>query len=323
MSDGLRMRSLLGLCRVALCVIGLSLPVSAGLSEPWEETVTAAEVQRPRPRPPDLGRGDLRCTPDGRHCIAAKTYTADVCRTIEAAADEAGLDRDFFARLIWRESLFDASAVSPAGAQGIAQFMPGTAALRRLDDPFNPAKALRASAYYLAELRDLYGNLGLAAAAYNAGEERVADFVSRGRILPLETRRYVPAITGYSALDWRDAAPETVDLALEDGEPFQAACVELADTRRFREFRTTVPVKPWAVILAAHRTQAIAANRYDRLKQRRPVLESYDVVYHRMRLPTQAGLQVTAQIGADSRSEAQGLCGRLRGRGVPCVVLRN
>ncbi|SNS76881.1 lytic transglycosylase domain-containing protein [Tropicimonas sediminicola] len=303
-------------------VLGLCLALPA-LADPPGPPVREPGQLRPPPRPAALGKADLRCTPDGAHCIALESYTADVCRTIEAAASEAGLDRDFFVRLIWRESLFDASAVSPAGAQGIAQFMPGTALLRRLDDPFNPAKALRASAIYLAELRDRYGNLGLAAAAYNAGEDRVEDFIDRDRILPLETRRYVPAITGYSALDWRDAPPESLALTLDDDRPFREACVELAESRRFREFRMPDVYHPWAVILAANPSQGVAAQRVEQLRRRRPVLEEYDVTFRRMRLPARSGRQVTAQIGADSRAEAQRLCGRLRGGGVPCVVLRN
>ena len=70
-----------------------------------------------------------------------------------------------FVRLIWRESRFNPSAVSPKGAQGIAQFMPGTAGERGLLDPLNPVQALPKSAEFLAELRSQFGNLGLAAAA--------------------------------------------------------------------------------------------------------------------------------------------------------------
>lgn len=193
---------------------GVGLPVAA--ETPAEPVASAAVVQtaegprpqRPRARPAGLGKNTIRCTADGVHCISLSTYVPDTCRVIEATAKEAGLNPDFFVRLIWRESLFDAAAVSPAGAQGIAQFMPGTAKLRKLADPFNPAEALRASATYLAELRDAYGNLGFAAAAYNAGEGRLEGFLYRGNRLPPETRAYVPAITGYSATEWRDAPPE-------------------------------------------------------------------------------------------------------------------
>src|ERR1700730_1595281 len=80
------------------------------------------------------------------------------------------LPEEFFTRLIWQESRFDPAAVSPAGAQGIAQFMPQTAAMRGLTNAFEPLQALRESASYLRELRLTFrGNLGLATAAYNAG----------------------------------------------------------------------------------------------------------------------------------------------------------
>ena len=91
----------------------------------------------------------------------------DVCRTLEEAAAENSLPVEFFARVIWQESRFNARAVSPKGASGIAQFMPQTAGWHGLADPFDPIEALRHSAGYLRELRDRFGNLGLAAAAYN------------------------------------------------------------------------------------------------------------------------------------------------------------
>jgi hypothetical protein len=53
---------------------------------------------------------------------------------------------DFFARLIWQESRFDPTAVSRAGAQGVAQFMPATANARGLADPFDPIEAIAHSA---------------------------------------------------------------------------------------------------------------------------------------------------------------------------------
>src|SRR5690606_9424752 len=114
-----------------------------------------------------------------------------ICAIIEREADRNGIPREFFARLIFKESRFDPGAVSPAGAEGIAQFMPGTAAMRGLDDSFDIDKALPASAEYLDELKTGFGNLGLAAAAYNAGEARVSRWLSSGGFLPLETENYV------------------------------------------------------------------------------------------------------------------------------------
>nr|MBF6621240.1 transglycosylase SLT domain-containing protein [Patulibacter sp.] len=71
------------------------------------------------------------------------------------------------------ESNFDPRAVSSAGAQGIAQFMPGTAAGVGLRNPFDPAQAIPAQAELMARLLRRFGSVPLALAAYNAGEGRV------------------------------------------------------------------------------------------------------------------------------------------------------
>src|ERR1051326_60003 len=72
----------------------------------------------------------------------------DICRAVEENAAENGLPVEFFARVIWQESRFNARAVSRAGAQGIAQFMPRTADWHGLADPFDPIESLRHSASY-------------------------------------------------------------------------------------------------------------------------------------------------------------------------------
>jgi soluble lytic murein transglycosylase-like protein len=91
---------------------------------------------------------------------------------LEQAAAENALPVEFFARVIWQESRFNASAVSAKGAAGIAQFMPRTADWHGLADPFNPIEALRHAADYLRELRNRFGNLGLAAAAYSRSSSK-------------------------------------------------------------------------------------------------------------------------------------------------------
>jgi hypothetical protein len=131
-----------------------------------------------------------------------------ICLMIQSVAKANLLPVDFFARLIWVESRFRPDEIGPLTytgerAQGIAQFMPGTAAERSLSEPFNPVEALPKSGEFLAELRDQFGNLGLAAAAYNAGPERVREFIAGSRDLPLETHNYVLAITGRSVEDWK------------------------------------------------------------------------------------------------------------------------
>ena len=102
---------------------------------------------------------------------------------IESAARASGLPLEFFARVIWQESRFQSDAIGPVTrsgqrAQGIAQFMPGTASERGLLDPFDPVQALPKSAEFLGELRNQFGNLGLAAAAYNAGPRRVQEWLA-------------------------------------------------------------------------------------------------------------------------------------------------
>jgi hypothetical protein len=126
-----------------------------------------------------------------------------VCNTLFTSAEDNDLPVAFFANLIWQESRLRNNAVSPKGAMGIAQFMPKVAAKSGVENPFDPSQALPASAKLLRELFDRFGNLGYVAAAYNAGTQRVLDWLERGRSLPRETRNYVMDITGRSIEAWR------------------------------------------------------------------------------------------------------------------------
>jgi len=89
----------------------------------------------------------------------------------------------------------------------MAQFMPPTARLRHLENPFNPLEAFAKSAQLLLDLRREFGNVGVAAAAYNAGPGRVRDWLVRRRPLPGETRAYVRLVTGHSVEEWSGARP--------------------------------------------------------------------------------------------------------------------
>jgi hypothetical protein len=178
----------------------------------------------------------------------------EICRMIEQAAAKERLPFDFFTRLIWRESRFDPGAVSPAGAQGIAQFMPRTANGRGLENPFDPVSALMESAEYLRELLQRFGNLGLAAAAYNAGPKRVQDWLAkRGPPLRQETRDYVEIITGHGPHTW--AGSETPQLeTVEDTDCDKVTKVAIARQMRIaaqarrapaqQEARQTEPAAP-------------------------------------------------------------------------------
>ena len=92
------------------------------------------------------------------------------------------------------ESNFNPNAVSPAGAQGIAQFMPGTAASYGLKDPFDPERAIDAQAHLMSDLLRQFRSIPLALAAYNAGPGAVA---ACDCVPPYpETRTYVARILG-------------------------------------------------------------------------------------------------------------------------------
>jgi hypothetical protein len=160
--------------------------------------------------------------------LTGTSFARDTCRIIEKQAARFGLPASFFARLIWRESLFNPNVVSPRGAQGIAQFMPGTASERGLSDPFDTSTALVESAEYLTELRKRFGSLGLAAAAYNAGPSRVTAWLKGQSKLPLETQDYVNWITGHSAEDWSASTETLAVLPIADGMTFETACRKLA-----------------------------------------------------------------------------------------------
>jgi|RhiMetdeSRZDD1v2_1073273.scaffolds.fasta_scaffold00098_81 soluble lytic murein transglycosylase-like protein len=152
-----------------------------------------------------------------------------LCEALASAAQANDLPVGFFVRLIWQESRFIATAVSRAGAQGVAQFMPAVAAELGLSDPFDPLQALPKSAEFLRALRREFGNLGLAAAAYNAGTGRIKSWLERraklpqqvrGRArLPKETHHYVTTITGHAPEHWVNGAPENVDFAAEARVP--------------------------------------------------------------------------------------------------------
>jgi Transglycosylase SLT domain/SPOR domain len=254
----------------------------------------------------------------------------DICRSLAQAAADNELPEEFFTRLIWQESRFDPAAVSPAGAQGIAQFMPQTAATRGLTDAFEPLEALRESAGYLRELRTTFhGNLGLAAAAYNAGPGQVEAWLAGRRSLPGETQAYVRIVTGYAAEAWTEKPlPQLQSPNTPTGNaPAGTRCVELAklmiDSPHRRPSLTSDPAwGPWGVQLAGNWSEGRVLATYERLRRK------YDavlgdrlplVLYARRRdLPTFA-----VRVSEKNRAAAEALCAKLRAAGGACVVFRN
>jgi soluble lytic murein transglycosylase-like protein len=117
---------------------------------------------------------------------------------ITAAATKYGIDPALLKGLIRQESNFDASAQSSAGAQGLTQLMPGTAAGLGVTDPTDPAQAIDGGAKYLKQQLDRFGgDPSKALAAYNAGPGAVAKY---GGVPPYaETQNYVTKVLGYAA----------------------------------------------------------------------------------------------------------------------------
>lgn len=145
----------------------------------------------------------------------------EVCNTLAQAAQRNDLPVPFFIRLLFQESRFKPGAVSRTGAQGIAQFMPKTADAVGLDNPFDPLEAIPASARLLRNLFEEFGNLGLAAAAYNAGPKRIHEWLARKSDLPKETEGYVKTITGRAPENWKSARAGTPALKVPERAPCQ------------------------------------------------------------------------------------------------------
>ena len=113
--------------------------------------------------------------------------------------------------------------ISSAGALGIAQFTQETATDRGLDNPFDPLQAIPASGRLLRDLFQKFGNLGLAAAAYNAGPKRIQDWLANKGPLPQETQDYVKTITSWPAETWTSAQTGSPAVKV----PQYAPCQEL------------------------------------------------------------------------------------------------
>ena len=310
------MRLLLGL------FVSLLLALPAAAQEPAGE----------KPAPADeLGKEPAK--------EPAKPVTPDaaqnsICLMLESAARSNGLPVEFFARVIWQESRFRSDAVGPPTrsgqrAQGIAQFMPGTAAERDLLNPFDPIQALPKSAEFLRDLRAQFGNLGLAAAAYNAGPRRIRDWMAGTGPMPSETRAYVQAITGASVEQWSTsggdadkkqrsgpACGELMALLKRAPNPFVAALEQRI---------ATGSAQPWSVILTAGFSRTRILSNYAELERRHTAaLAGYDAYITQLHLYSRGPIPFfQVRVGVPDRSTAYDVCNRIRRAHGACVILRN
>ena len=260
---------------------------------------------------------------------ASRQTQQSVCLLLESAARANGLPVEFFVRLIWRESRFRPTAVGPSTrsgkhALGIAQFMPATAAERNLLDPLNPIEALPKAAEFLKDLRGQFGNLGLAAAAYNAGPGRVRAWMAGAASMPAQTRAYVEAVTGNSVDRW--AAGQDLVKA-ESGVSCETLMAKLKQPpttflAALQQHVVSGVIQPWGAILGADRLRPEILDRYAALQRRfAAVLAGRDPILLERGPGSLPRYQV--RVGAESRAAANDICKRIHLAGGDCVVLRN
>lgn len=301
--------------RAAHCILRALLAIAMVITA--YPDLSAQEPTPDTPAPP----GKPAAAPDA----AKPTPEAELCGLIEGAAEGHGVPVDFFTRLLWKESRFKSDAISPKGAQGIAQFMPDTAAERGLLDPFDRSTAIPASASFLADLKARFGNFGLAAAAYNAGAQRVADWLADESTLPWETQDFVLSITGIDVATWAKRDVST-PAAADDGAARD--CLSLVALLKVpgQDLGPAMATAsgPWGVQVAGNFSRARVMSAYGRLQRQfadqigdRPPMvigarnrsRGRRIFYH-------------ARVPMQTRQEADSLCAEIRAAGGSCVVLK-
>lgn len=167
-----------------------AFPLFSGLSNLFSSSQTSLQVQAQQTRAASIASGVPPLT------ISHSQYVA----IAEQDATDVGIPPTYFVRQIQQESGFNPNAQSPSGAEGIAQFMPGTAAGLGID-PWNPIQALQGAAKMMANLYHQYGDYAKALAAYNAGSANLNNAIkSCGAnwlsCMPAQTQNYIAIIMG-------------------------------------------------------------------------------------------------------------------------------
>jgi transglycosylase-like protein with SLT domain len=229
---------------------GSTAPAPAA-ETPVHESPDQAESATP-PIPADVPM-PIRRPPPMKDRVVARSHH-EICTSVAESAHSNALPVPFLIRLLFQESGFKPDVVSRAGAQGIAQFMPETAATVGLNNPFDPTQAIAASARLLGDLVRRFGNLGLAAAAYNAGPRRIQDWLDKKGKLPEETQHYVKTITGRPAETWKGRVKAKLAAVLPREAPCQESVTVIAEKTSGLSARRTGQKTP--TIVVAERTVA-------------------------------------------------------------------
>ena len=316
-------------------VLRLAILLSIVLASPWAIARVAMSEPAGQASRDD---GEIRLSDsnvDSRTFAREEVAQEALCLMVDSAAKANDLPAEFFAHVIWQESRFRPQAVGPVThtgqrARGIAQFMPSTAKERGLLDPFNPVQALPKAAEFLADLRSQFGNIGLAAAAYNAGPGRLRAWLAGTGGMPVETRNYVFVITGHEIEDWVKIGNYGKIL---DSEAM-TTCHEMLTTlkekpnfflSRLEQGVARAVAKPWGVQVATGFSRDQALTAYAR------AVKDFDAVASKQTNPdlqpilfrgrgTSSFYQV--RIGTSTRRDAENLCKQIREAHGSCLVKR-
>ncbi|MEM7566324.1 MAG: lytic transglycosylase domain-containing protein, partial [Pseudomonadota bacterium] len=196
---------------------------------------------------------------------------------------------------------------------------------RGLEDPDDPRQAIPAAAQFLRHLHNRFGNLGLAAAAYNGGPNRVAGWLAGRTSLAHETENYVRIITRQPADHWRDIAAKVPDLTLSPNLEFRKACETLPALLKKEKPPQGAPVLPWGAQISAHFKQHIAVAAFERAKAKAPsAFAGGPLNVTRATVRTRGPRPIyRAALGAPSRQKAEDLCNAVRRSGGACIVVKH
>jgi hypothetical protein len=174
-------------------------------------------------------------------------------------------------------------------------------------------------------LLDRFGNLGLAAAAYNAGPTRVSAWLTDHRPLPGETRKYVPLVTGWTADEWASSSPpEKAETTIPQGIPCtRLANLILAPKQERQRVATYVP--RWGIQIAAHLSESTAWAIYrDRLKRLGSLIGDREPVVLYKEIPGMGhAKRYIITIADDDRAPLDKICRKLVAADATCDVMRN